>query len=329
MLIITGSYPPHICGVGDYTCRLMNTDKGKEWHLYHSSIWGVSSFVKHIRAINKTKEHTLNLQYPTQGYGWSLVPHLLCVYYSWFTRKRFSVTLHEQSQLSLKARWAQKIILLTANRVIFTNTFERNYAIRRILCIKNRSTVIKIFSNISVSQPIKSVGERTIDVVNFGHIRPLKGLEFFIDTIANAKEPIKAIIAGQVPSGFEDYYKELEIKAKKANIGICLNLSDADVSELLNDAKIVYLPFPDGASERRGSLLASLANGAVVATTIGPFTSQELSLAVIDIDRIAISDILINEDLLKDKQQKAFEFMKAEMPQSWDEIAQQYNYFLK
>lgn len=331
MLLITGSYPPSVCGVGDYTARLLDTDGAltSGWQLYYRTKWGLSTLAQHIKAINRTGEQVINLQYPTQGYGWSLVPHLLCVYYSWFTSKRFSVTLHEQSQLSLKARWAQKIIIFTANRIIFTNEFERLYAAKRTPCIKRRSTVVKIFSNISSAKHIRSIPDRRIDLVNFGHIRPNKGLEKFIEAASALSDRYKVCIAGQVPEGYDDYFLKIETAAKNANIEIRLNLLNEAVSDLLNDTKVVYLPFPDGVSERRGSLLASFANGAVVATTTGQFTTKELADAVIDIDKTVISDILNNEELLYKKQIDELNFMKNQMPNSWNEVVSQYNNFLK
>lgn len=317
IIIITGSYPPDICGVGDYTARIMQRD----WTLYYRKDWGIGSFFRYIRDINKLGIKTINMQYPTQGYGWSIVPHLLCIYFSLFTRKRFSVTIHEQSQLSLKARWAQKLILLTANRVIFTNDFERSYAIKRFPFMRGRSTVIKIFSNISAVDHIRPISEREYEVVNFGHVRPNKGLEEFIEKTKGRK----ACIAGQVPEGFEEYFE----KIKSSGVEIKLNLSDRDVSELLNNTKLVYLPFPDGVSQRRGSFLASAINGAVVYTTIGKFTTPQLNDAVLDSAEISIDGVLNNDELMNEKQRKGLEFMRTQMPKSWADVAEQYNEFLR
>jgi glycosyltransferase involved in cell wall biosynthesis len=52
------------------------------------------------------------------------------------------------------------------------------------------------------------------------------------------------------------------------------------VARELASATIVYLPYPDGVSERRGTLLAALGNGAAVVTTDGPFRPQGLERAV-------------------------------------------------
>lgn len=330
MLLITGSYPPQVCGVGDYTYRLISSPNAIDWKLYNSSDWSLRSLFLHIKNIKKYNENTVNMQYPTQGYGWSIVPHLLCLYFSWFTKKRFSVTIHEQSQSSFKARMAQKIILLTANKIIFTNKFEFDYAAKRIPFIAQRSTVIKIYSNIEASDRIKPIEDRKIDILNFGHIRPRKGLEEFIETVKEISNEFNVVIAGQVPEGYEDYYSHIESKAKKVGVKIILNLPSKDVSKLLNDTKLIYLPFPDGVSERRGSLLAAFVNGAVVLSSVGEFTTQELKDSIITKQNdLNFKLLLSNESLLKDKQFKATTFMQNNMPKSWDDVVEQYNTFIK
>lgn len=49
--MITGSYPPDICGVGDYTaCFLKVADRDK-WSLYNSSVWKISTFFRKSRIL--------------------------------------------------------------------------------------------------------------------------------------------------------------------------------------------------------------------------------------------------------------------------------------
>jgi len=327
LLIITGSYPPDICGMADAMPNLLNTRIGQNWNMYYQRDWRFFTLFRHIKLIKASKAKYILMQFPTRGYGWSIVPHLLCVYFSWFTNKRFGVIVHEQSQQSLKAYLVELLILISANRIIFTTQYERNYAIKRIPFMRKRSTVIKIYSNIAASSIIRPIEERSIDVVNFGQIMPRKGLEKFINDVTPLVNNYKVIIAGQVPPVFIDYYRKIENLCTETCIQLRINLNQTEVSELLNDTKVVYLPFPDGISERRGSILASFFNGAVVVTTFGKFTTRELEKATIDISEQSLQDILCDNSLMKTKQQEGLLYIH--QLHGWEEIAKAYNDFLK
>ncbi len=328
-LIITGSYPPDICGVGYGTSMLMQTPTAQNWMLYYRQDWRFKTLFCHISAIEATRAKYILMQYPTQGYGWSLVPHLLCIYFSWFTRKKFGVIVHEQSQQSLKGYLALILILISANKLIFTNKFERNFAIKRIPLVAHRSAVVKIFSQINAQNPVKVVAERSVDIVNFGLMFPSKGIEQFIKETSALTSKYKVVLAGKIPEGFEDYFTKIKALSEDAGIEIRLDLSDDEISALLNDSKIAYLPFPDGASERRGSMLASMLNGAVVVTTYGKYTTSELAESVVDIAGTSLEQILKNDGLLNQKQQLALRYMKTQLPQSVDEVAASYNQFMR
>jgi glycosyltransferase involved in cell wall biosynthesis len=328
ILIITGSYPPDFCGVGDATQKTVNTETGKTWEVYYRRNWNIFSVFKHIKDISSSKIKYILLQYPTKSYGWSLVPHLLCIYFSWFTNKRFGVIIHEQSHLSLRAYLALLLILVSANRIIFTTQFERNYAIKRIPFMVNRSTVVKIVSNISPSKNIRPILDRSIDIAYFGFISPKKGIERFIKDTARLSNEYEVSIVGQVQSVFTEYYENLLKLCKNTNIHIRTNLSEADVADFLNNTKVAYLPFPDGVSERRGSLLAAMANGAGIVTTIGGYTTPELMEAVIDVSKVSLENILLNKELLVSMQNAAQLYMHTQIPQSWDEVTCSYQQFL-
>lgn len=328
ILCITGSHPPDVCGVGDYTKRLV--DSSDEFVcLYLSSDWSLGSFFSHVKRIKSTGIVSVNLQYPTQGYGWSVVPHLLCIYFSLFSKTVFSVTVHEHSQLTKKARWALKLILYSANKLVFTNEFERIYATSFYSGVKRKSKVIKIFSNIKACKDIKPIASRGIDVLYFGHIRPKKGIEKFINDAAQLPSHLKVCLMGQVPAGFESYYQSILDQAKGSGVRFFLNVEENEVASMLNDTKLVYLPFPDGASERRGSVLAAMANGAVVMTTLGEFTTSALEDAVINLTSIDLREALADKALLKQKQQQSMNFIKNEMPHGWGEVVSDYLKFLK
>ena len=54
MLIITGTYPPRKCGVGDYCQNLLSTQQAKDWNLYTDNNWSISTFFQKIKSIRNT-----------------------------------------------------------------------------------------------------------------------------------------------------------------------------------------------------------------------------------------------------------------------------------
>lgn len=325
--IITGSLPPDVCGVGDYTHRLSEAS-GFTADIYYSTDWKIVSIRKHIRELIRIGNANINMQYPTQGYGWSIVPHLICLYFSLFTRYNFSVTLHEFSQLSLKARTAAWIIVLTADKLIFTNHFERDVASKTLNYIARKSSVIKICSNIERPSQINAINDRNYDILYFGHIRPRKGIERFLSDIAALSKPYNVILMGQIPAGFESYYILIEKECKRLNIDLILNRSAGDVLKYLNNTKLAYLPFPDGASERRGTLLAAFGSGTPVFTSVGKFTTSSLKAAVISMADKELARLIDDVNLLEYKQREALRFLDEEIPFSWDEVYDKYRQFL-
>ena len=74
-------------------------------------------------------------------------------------------------------------MLLTANHVVFTNETDRQSAIHYFRRLRKRSSVVKIFSNIQKVPKPKTTDQRRFDLVNFGHIRPGKGIEVFLQAV--------------------------------------------------------------------------------------------------------------------------------------------------
>ncbi|WP_281511417.1 glycosyltransferase family 1 protein [Alistipes finegoldii] len=330
-LMITGSFPPQVCGVGDYVGRFMEAADNSKWKLFHSLDWKLKTLAAKIRQISSSECPTIIMQYPTQGYGWSLVPHILCLYFSWFSRKKFIVVMHEFSQLSFKARLAG-IMLMSANKIIFTNEFEKGYVHRRLCVPLKKCGVVKIISNISVAPKIKDWQDRHIDIAYFGHIRPNKGLEDFFrvadDILKKCK--VKVCLIGQLLPEFATYFESLCRKYPDINIEIRHNLSDYEVADSLNDTKVAFLPFPDGLSERRGSFLAAISNGAVVVSYKGEFTTARLEeIAVLTLPCKASQCILDIIDTAFEDQYEQFRsecenYSRNDIPGSWQTVVEMY-----
>lgn len=332
VLMITGSYPPAICGVGDYTHNVLSSNTGREWKLYHRTDWRLSKLPAIVREIDAFHAEQIFMQYPTQGYGWSLVPHLLCTYYSLVRRTRFTVVLHEFSQLSAKARAAATLMVRTAHQLIFTNEFERAEACRASASVMRRSRIVKIASNIPVADVCLPTASRPIDLAYFGHIRPHKGLEQFVAAAAAARAAHpdwRLLLMGQIPLGFEDFAKEILSQCTALGVDVRLDLDAEAVAGVLAQVKAVYLPFPDGISERRGTAMAAMANGALVLTTVGHHTTPALhsAVSVIPVKHAlpAIEQVLNgSEESLARQQSAATIFLREQIPTNWDSVARSY-----
>jgi glycosyltransferase involved in cell wall biosynthesis len=333
--IITGAYPPAICGVGDYTYNLFETEtaKNNKWKLYYSSSWKYFSFMKKIRDINQHKSNVINLQYPTVTYKKSLVPHLLCIYFSCFTKKTFSVTMHEFSQLGIKPKLASFIFLLFSNKLIFTTDYELNSALKIFPFIKKKCNIVKIYSNITSNSKKKRIKSREFDLGYFGLIREKKGIEEFIKTVQDIRskqKDIKILFIGKISPGSNDFANYVFKELKSSHVQVFENLEFAAVAEYLNNCKIGYLPFPDGVSERRGSALAVLENGVILITRKGKQTPKEIYDCCVFVDENDnVADRILNllnksESFYLNKQNANEHFLNTFYPKSWDSIADLY-----
>jgi len=281
--LIAGTFPPGICGVGDYSQKILDNSNSSFWCSYVANSWSLIYTFKIIYQIKQLRPKTIFLQYPSNGYGWSIVPFILCFYFSIFSRIRFISVLHEFSSISNKGKFFIINFLTFSNHIIFTTDFERLLLGRVRPFILSKSSVIPIFSNITQPDLVNDICQRKIDLIYFGHIRPNKGLEdfLFVSKIL-CKYNLNVVIAGQVPNGYESFYQSIKSNLEECNINCRINLTEIEVSSLLNDSKISFLPYPDGISERRGSFLAAILCGCIVVSYRGPFTSPSLSGSFIE-----------------------------------------------
>jgi glycosyltransferase involved in cell wall biosynthesis len=318
--IITGSYPPDACGVGDYTYVLANKLKqqGISVTVIKQNRWTGREIKKLIKELKNYD--VVHLQYPTQGYGYSLGPHLLSIL------RPLVITIHEVSQAHIIRRFSLLAFTLRPIKLIFTTEFEKNYAEKHAPWIKGRTTFIPIGSNIPIG---KRAGEIEKQVVYFGLIYPKKNIEDFIkltELAHNSGLQIKFKIIGKVVDKFQSYYSELKEKSKNLPVEWLINLNDTEVANILSQTTFAYLPFPDGASDRRSSLLATLSNGVITITTRGLFTPKSMEKVVkfanTPLDALQIIKSLIGrEECLQILSRRSEEYAERF---SWEHIAMEH-----
>lgn len=276
--LVAGSVPPAVCGVGDYTFKIAEALRQAkvDVEIITQDRWDARSSRLLLNRIKSSNQDIIHIQYPTVNYGSGLAPHLL----SLLCRKPVVVTLHEFKYSHILRRMACGIFALSAKHIIFPNKEDQDAFKSRYSLIARSSSIIPLGSNIPwIAGPV-TTGNR---ICYFGIIRPDKGIEDFIDLarlISKNSCPYVLEIVGSPAAQNVAYYESLRQKTVALPIEWSSNLGPDDVARRLREATCAYLPFPGGASERRGSLLAVMGNGVPVITTDGPGRPPEMSKAV-------------------------------------------------
>lgn len=279
--LITGSYPPDACGVGDYTARLAECLRGVGVgvEVFKADRWGMHNVPVILRKIQAIDADVIHMQYPTAGYGWKIGPQLMSLL------APFVITIHECSQRHLLRKISLYPFSFISSKIIFTSEYERSYAQRFAPWIENRSAVIPIGSNIPLSSARRQNGTKV--VTYFGLIQPGKGVEQVIALariFKMQKRRMRVRIVGKVNPTKAAYFRKIQSDTQELPIEWVLGLDEKELSRVFAETKIAYLPFPDGASERRGSLIALLSHGVAVLTSVGQHTPPDMQKAVIAVN---------------------------------------------
>lgn len=275
--LITGPCKPGKCGVGDYTVHLASALQkvGVQVGILAEGNWRLARLPSLLKLGWRAGADLVHLQYPTAGFGHKLGPQglamtLPCV-----------VTIHEASNSHVLRKLSLYPFSFRARHMIFTSSEERAFAVRWAPWIGGSSSIIPIGSNIEYSR--FGIQRDLREIVCFGLIMPHKGLDDVLALAAIAGRnggSFRLRIVGSHRPEHAAYVDELHRKSKGLPVVWEEDLSMVEVSKRLSTAQIAYLPFPDGASERRGSLKAALTCGMAVVTTRGTGTPRALESVV-------------------------------------------------
>jgi glycosyltransferase involved in cell wall biosynthesis len=261
--------------VKDYANRLGNALEGLglRAELLAPPDWSVKSFLRFCEKLQRRRFDILHLQYPSIGHRKSLCPHVIGMMR---VAKGVVVTLHEYSSMPILQRASTHLFRWTADQLLFTAETElMNYGQSEVM-----QRVIHIGSNVPA---FSSNLPRKPTVLYFGQIRPEKGLEEFLELARRSVQltkPFKYLVIGSISHRRAAYYKA--VRAKSApEVEWLVDLPFEQIAELMAGSLAAYLPFPDGASYRRGSLLAALTNGLPAITTVGTATPNDMKDVVL------------------------------------------------
>jgi len=259
-------------------------------------------------ALQHTRPDILHIQYQTGAYGMHPAINFLPWRLSRTQhRPAVVVTAHDllPPYLFPKAgplrEWVTRRLLADADAVVVTNQddFERvggwgigdaargsHTALQLPSPIPHPPSpvLIPIGSNIAIAPPEHydrtawrarlGIGADMTLLAFFGLISRSKGLDTLLDALARLPERFRLVVIGTAATALEDRAYADAIRQQIVRLGldqrvtITGHCAEADVSAHLLAADIAALPFTDGASYRRGSLLAALAHGLPVVTTL-------------------------------------------------------------
>lgn len=264
------------CGVADYSVRLAESleEAGTKVALVTRDHWGPRTPAEVRHELAALRADIVHLQYPTASYRTSLAPHALSM-----AQSGLVLTLHEASQAHPLRQLSLLALVTRPRAVVFTSTYERDHVARLAPWVRRRAEVIPIGSAIPLREPSSAPEPR---IVYFGLLTPEKGLDdvLALARLAATRPGVRVLVVGRAESRYPGLADELASRGAGLPLDLAIDRSADEVADLLAASAAGYLPFPDGASERRSSLLALLGNGVPTVTTPGPYVDDELSAAV-------------------------------------------------
>lgn len=287
-------------------------DRGEPAVIPLGTGWGWRSWQQTLRVIRLLTPEIVHMQYQTGAFAMHPAINLL----PWRLRQlpnrpRIVVTAHDLRLPYLLPKadplrgWITQRLFADADALILTNAEDEERVQAKAdpsrelfsprTAIRMPTTVIPIGSNIVPAPPHdydraewrKRLGSdaEMIWLAYFGLLNRSKGVIELLAALADLPPRFKLLIIGGAAPQPEDQRYAAEVHAFIAarsleqRVHITGPCAEADVSGYLLASDLAVLPFLDGASYRRGSLLAALAHGIPTITTM---PSKPLNPALAD-----------------------------------------------
>ncbi len=299
--LISGEFPPMPGGVGHFSRILAEVMQAQGHSVRVLSrtgsncdkleITGVSGWgLKHVSQIKAwADDHELdliNVQFQTAAFDMSPWIHFLPA----LLDQPIVTTFHDLRHPYLFPKagrlrdWAVMHLAGSADGVIATNPEDdqklAHLPLRAVIPIGS-NIICKAASDESTARWREelSVTDSTTLIGHFGFVQAIKGIDFLVDALAelrrNGHDLRLLFIGGQhnavnADAG-ESYREALEDRIRENGLEDIVRwtgfLPEAEVAACLGAVDIVSLPYLDGASYRRGSLMAAINYGCAIVTT--------------------------------------------------------------
>ena len=291
--LLTGSYPPEPCGVGDYTRHLadhlraldglvLETWVGTAWPgvanpgirpVLARSWWTTIRNTWH--AVRSFRPHIVHVQYPTQGYGRSVLPWLMPLllralgvrivatwheYFSWWFPRALPSAFVTAAVIAVRPGYRDRLRPTT------------RFALGRtpIHMVPNASSIPRVVLDDASRRALREragAGGRRL-VVHFGFAYPAKGVHLLFDVLDPAREQL--VLVGRLEPD-DPYQRSVLERCDEARWrGAVTRVGwqpEAAVGAWLAAADAVVLPFTTGGGIWNSSMHAAIMQGTFVLTT--------------------------------------------------------------
>ncbi len=304
--LISGEFPPMPGGVGDFTRILAENMQAQGHDVYvlsraggaHEQLsvstvggWGAGRLLPIRRWARRYALDIVNLQYQTAAYDMSPFIHFLpdaigVPVVTTFHDLRHPYLFPKAGRLR---DWIVMRLARASRGVIVTNREDE-----QLLQSVTKRRMIPIGSSIKRSALATSEraayrrrlgAEYSLLLGHFGFVRPTKGVDHLIEALArirNSGSSVQLVLIGErsnTVDGDADsrYLLALDEAIRQHGLEDAVHatgyLPDNEVSAWLSAVDLVVLPYLDGASFRRSSLIAALHQGCAIITTV-PFVTE-------------------------------------------------------
>ena len=286
LTLLSPTFPPDHCGVGDHSARLMNALEALGHQVIVQKSWN---------DLEKASVSTDAVLVQYTPYLWSqsrvrLNPRMSFQFAR--ARRRLGVPVillaHEVhypvgwSVRGLLLGWGQKFQFLAlaskAHQIYFTYESARKAICEARPLLQQKASVLPVGSNIPViSAPVIIEGgldHEKILLIHFGGNHPTHCLPWTVTALAAAQASLPEKDIDLIWVGVDEAEKnrilsEMQQTKISSSIRALGYLPANEVSQWLTRSTLVLAPFLDGISTRRGSVMAAFEHSRPVVTNLG------------------------------------------------------------
>ena len=295
IVMVSGSFPPRVCGIADYTARMAQSlrERGAPTTVVwtgegeaepQSGVvapvatgWDAAGVRGLVRDLVDVRPALVHLQYERSIYNGH--PAIALLFPLLLKRAHIPLvtTFHalEGPRIYGRAHRLALLPLLWGSRDLVVCSQRQLSALRRLpRALAHRATLIPVGSVIPVVHPRPSI--RTpgpLRLVYFGFVWRGRHIEETLRALAGVRQSAEGAGATlEIVGGLRDagYQAELTALAQTLNVASATRFSGAlpapEVSRSLAHADLVLLPYETGVSTGRTTLMAALSHAAPVVT---------------------------------------------------------------